>query len=366
MKNAGRIYLSPPCTGDEERAVIAKAFDSGYIAPCGPFVDEFEKRLAKLANRKFAVAVSSATAALDLAMAEYGVDETWVVIAPTLTFIATVGPAFHRGARIVFVDSDETGNIDITLLEEALKEYRSFSPHLMIIGVDLYGRCSRNGEIARLALRYGAKFILDSAEAVGAISEDGPAGSQGEMAVFSFNGNKIITTSGGGALLCDDEDKAARARKRSQQSRENVPWYEHKEVGYNYRMSNILAALGLAQLEKLPRFIERKKEICRRYKEGLSPFGWEFLPSVEGENYWLTIALAPSQDARDNALRKLEQANIEARCVWKPMHLQSVFAQARVFGGKVSENLFNRGICLPSGSGLSNDDIERILLLLCH
>lgn len=355
-----RIFLSPPCVGAEEREAVGAAFDSRYVAPCGPMVDELERRLAEVAGRRHAVVVSSGTAALDLAMAEFGVDSSWTVIASTLTFIATVGPAFHRGARIVFVDCDETGNMDPALLEQALAaESECQVPgarHLMVITVDLYGRCCDYGRIAPLCEKYGAVLIGDAAEAVGASRAGRKAGSAGAIGIFSFNGNKIITTSGGGALLTDDEAIAQRARKRSQQSREPFAWYQHEEVGYNYRMSNILAAVGLAQLAKLPRFIRRRGEIKAAYAQRL-----ELLPSVEGENNWLAVALLKSEEERDAILAALAAADIEARPVWKPLHLQPVFKGCKVYGGAVSEGLFRRGICLPTGSGMTDGGVGRVL-----
>ena len=204
-----RIFLSPPFVVAAERAAVARAFDSGYVAPCGPQVDEFERRLAKLAGRKYAVAVSSGTAAIDLLMAELGVDETWTVVAPTLTFIATVGPAFHRGAKLVFVDSDATGNIDVSLLEKALGSLRA--KKALVVGVDLYGNCCDYGAIVKLCRKFGAVFVTDAAEAVGAMREGRPAGSAGLAGVYSFNGNKIVTTSGGGAIVTDDRGLAERA-----------------------------------------------------------------------------------------------------------------------------------------------------------
>lgn len=354
-----RIFLSPPCVGAEERAAVAAAFDSRYVAPCGPMVDELERRLAALAGRKYAVAVASGTAALDLAMAEYGVDSSWTVVASSLTFIATVGPAFHRGAKTVFVDSDETGNMDPAQLEKALADHASLSGRIMVITVDLYGRCCDYNKIAPLCEKYGAILVDDAAEAVGAAREGRAAGSFGAVGVFSFNGNKIVTTSGGGALLTDDLGVAERTRKRSQQSREPFPWYQHEEVGYNYRMSNILAAIGLAQLEKLPRFIRRRGEIKAAYSQRLA-----LLPNVEGENNWLAVAILNDENARDAALAALAAANIEARPVWKPLHLQPVFAGCAVYGGEVSEDLFKRGICLPTGSGMSDADVDIVVAAL--
>ena len=354
-----RIFLSPPFVGAAERAAAKRAFDSGYVAPCGPQVDEFERRLAKLAGRKYAVAVSSGTAAIDLLMAELGVDETWTVIAPTLTFIATVGPAFHRGAKLVFVDSDATGNIDVSLLEKALGSLRA--KKALVVGVDLYGNCCDYGAIAKLCRKFGAVFVTDAAEAVGAKREGRPAGSAGLAGVYSFNGNKIITTSGGGAIVTDDRGLAERARKRAQQSREKCVWYEHREVGYNYRLSNILAALGLAQLGRLPAILRKREANFKWYAKN---WNGDLLAPTPGANHWLTVALLASRRERDRLLRRFAAADIEARPVWKPLHLQPVFAKCRVFGGEVAEALFERGVCLPSGTGLKSGDFARIAACL--
>ena len=309
-----RIFLSPPFVGATERAAVRGAFDSGYVAPCGPQVDEFERRLAKLAGRKYAVAVSSGTAAIDLLMAELGVDETWTVVAPTLTFIATVGPAFHRGAKLVFVDSDATGNIDVSLLEKALESI-GVNHKILVIGVDLYGNCCDYDAIAKLCRKFGAIFVTDAAEAVGATRDGRPAGSAGLAGVYSFNGNKIVTTSGGGAIVTDDRGLAERARKRAQQSREKCVWYEHREVGYNYRLSNILAAIGLAQLDRLPAILKKRKANYDWYARN---FKCDLLFPTPGANHWLTVAILSSCRERDKLLRRFEAADIEARPVWKP------------------------------------------------
>ena len=349
-----RIFLSPPFVGAAERTAVRGAFDSGYVAPCGPQVDEFEHRLAKLAGRKYAVAVSSGTAAIDLLMAELGVDETWTVVAPTLTFVATVGPAFHRGAKLVFVDSDATGDIDISLLEKTLESLRG---KILVIGVDLYGNCCDYGAIAKLCRKFGAVFVTDAAEAVGATRDGRPAGSAGLAGIYSFNGNKIVTTSGGGAIVTDDRGLAERARKRSQQSREKCAWYEHREVGYNYRLSNILAAIGLAQLDRLPAILKKRKA---NYDWYAGNFKGDLLSPAPKANHWLTVAVLSSRRERDKLLRRFEAANIEARPVWKPLHLQPIFAKCRVFGGEVAKALFERGVCLPSGTGLKSGDFARI------
>ncbi len=391
MKGNKTIFLSPPSVGARERAAVKRAFDSGYVAPCGPQVDEFERRLAELAGRKYAVAVSSGTAAIDLLMEELGVDSSWTVVAPTLTFIATVGPAWHRGARLVFVDCDETGNIDPNLLDEALGSIRVklgsdrvlrpkialtitgpkstlkdptqtlSDPKILVIGVDLYGACCDYKALTAICRRHSAKLIIDSAEAVGATRDGRPAGSAGLAAVYSFNGNKIVTTSGGGAIVTDDRALAERAKKRAQQSRERCTWYEHREVGYNYRLSNILAAIGIAQLDRLPQILRRRKANFAWYARH---FEGDVMVPGECANHWMTVGLLRSRRERDALLARFAKAGIEARPVWKPMHLQPVFAGCRVFGGEVAEALFDRGVCLPSGTDLTPADRRRIASVL--
>lgn len=355
-----RIFLSPPFVGQAERSEVQSAFDSGYIAPCGPKVDQFELELAKLSGRKYAVAVSSATAALELVFAHLKVDETWIAIVPTLTFIATVSPACRLGAEPWFVDCDSTGNVDPALLEKALADASKTGRNVLFVAVDLYGRCNDYGRLAKLCQKYKAKFVCDSAEAVGATFGNRPSGNAGLAAVYSFNGNKLITTSGGGAILTDDKKLADHVKKLSQQSRENALWYEHREIGYNFRMSNLLAAVGLAQLSKLGEILKAKKAVHDFYLKCAKGRPFEFLPQVEGENNWLSIMLLESTRERDRLIRLFESENVETRPVWKPMHLQRVFKGCRVYGGKVSESLFSRGICLPSGAGLAKPEFRRI------
>lgn len=353
MSATNRVFLSPPWVGDAERRAVKAAFDSGYVAPCGPQVAEFERRLATLSGRRYAVAVSSGTAAIDLLMEEFAVGPDTTVIAPTLTFIATVGPAWHRGAKLVFVDCDATGNVDVGLLGRALEETTG---RRLVIGVDLYGRCCDYAAIVRLCRAHRVPFVCDSAEAVGAAREGLPSGSAGVAAVYSFNGNKIITTSGGGAVLTDSKGLAERAAKRAQQSREKAIWYEHREVGYNYRLSNILAAVGLAQLDRLPEILARRKARAEAYAKA-----FDLLPPVAGENNWLSVALCRSSRERDALLGRLDAKGYEARPVWKPMHLQPVFRGVKTYGGKVAEDLFRRGICLPGGTGLTARQIREVI-----
>lgn len=357
MTTKSRIFLSPPWTGDSERAAVEKAFASGYVAPCGPMVDEFDRRLSNLSGMH-ACAVSSGTAALDLLMRELCVGSGDVVIASSLTFIATVAPAYHRGAKIVFVDTDPvTGTISIPRLEDALNAYPKAK---CVIAADIYGQCSDYDSLEDVCSRAGVTLVVDAAESVGASWKGRKAGNAGACAIYSFNGNKIVTTSGGGAVLSNDEGIVARAKWRAQQARENFVWYEHKEVGFNYRMSNLLGALGCAQLERLEEIIRRKKKINGFYRSLFSDA--RFYPCVnEAESTnWLSVAIFETSAKRDSIADKLSKADIETRPVWKPLHLQTVFKNSPSFGGDVSEDLFARGLCLPSGAGLSDDELSRI------
>ncbi len=364
-----RIFLSPPWVGAPERAAIAAAFDSGYVAPCGPMVDAFDRRLGELSGMS-AAAVASGTAALDLLMDEFGVGPETTVVASTLTFIATVGPACHRGAKPIFVDADAlTGTISLARLEEALKAVRRgrAKRRVLVLAADLYGQCCDYDGLEALCEKYGATLVVDAAEAVGATSCGRPAGQVGAAAVYSFNGNKLITTSGGGAVLSRDSDLVARARWRAQQARENAVWYEHATVGYNYRMSNLLAGVGCAQLDRLAEIIRRKRKIFdfyqalfggdKRVENRVTPYPCgDFTTSTR----WLSVFLFPTPAARDAVAARLAAANIECRPVWKPMHLQPVFRRARVFGGEVAADFFRRGLCLPSGAGLGPAALKRI------
>ena len=356
-----RIFLSPPWVGASERGLVGQAFDSGYVAPCGPMVDAFDRRLGELSGQH-AAAVASGTAAIDLLMAELGVGPRTTVVASSLTFMATVGPALMRGAKVVFVDSDPaTGTISIPLLEQALADVRRPA---VVVAADIYGQCCDYDALEEVCARHRVPLVLDAAESVGATYKDRPSGLAGAAAVYSFNGNKIITTSGGGAVLSRDPELVARAKWRAQQSREPVAWYEHREVGYNYRMSNILAALGVAQLGRLPEILERRTANHRRYSAVCGRLGMDMLPDVDGENHWLNVVLMRSREGRDALAEAFSAADIETRPVWKPMHLQPVFSGVPVFGGDVSRGLFDRGLCLPSGTGLDEEDWGRILFVM--
>ena len=326
-------------------------------------VDEFERRLSALSGLT-AAAVSSGTAAIDLLMDEFNVGPGTFVFAPSLTFIATVGPAVRRGATPVFIDAaPETGTMSAPLLDAALERRRAASPAspLVVVAADLYGQCSDYDALEAVASRHGATLIIDAAEAVGGFSNDRPAGSAGAAAVYSFNGNKIVTTSGGGAVISRDPKITERARWRAQQSRESVVWYEHREVGHNYRMSNLLAAVGLAQMDKLPEIIRRKNATFERWKRILEGRATPFPCSTSVKStHWLSVFLFESEAARDDMSSRLAAANAECRPAWKPLHLQPVFFGAEMHGGEVCEDFFRRGLCLPCGAGLTDEEWTRL------
>ena len=362
-----RIYLSPPDMSAAEREALLRAFDSNWIAPLGPEVDAFERDLAARVGVADAAALSSGTAALHLALVLLevgGGDEVWT---STLTFAATANAIRYVGATPVFIDSErETWNMDPELLSEALGGAAAVNRlPKAVVTVDLYGQCADYERISTVCRRYGVPIIEDAAEALGATYQGRPAGSFGKVGVLSFNGNKIITTSGGGALVSNDAVWMERARYLASQSRQPFPHYEHVEVGYNYRLSNLLAAVGRAQLSRLDELIERRRNINRTYRAALASIeGVEFLPEVAGENCWLSCILLDEMrlGVGTNEIREhLEAHNIEARPVWKPMHLQPVYAGCRTIGGAVAEELFRRGLCLPSGSSLSEGAQQRVI-----
>jgi dTDP-4-amino-4,6-dideoxygalactose transaminase len=364
-----RIYLSPPEVGPEERRMLLAAFDSNWIAPLGPDVDAFEAEIADRVGIGHAVALSSGTAALHLALLMLGVGPGDEVLVPSFTFVATANAVRYLGAEPVFVDcSPTTWNIDPDLVAEELSD-RARDGRLLpraMVTVDLYGQAADYDRLLPLADSYGVPLVEDAAEALGATYRNRAAGSFGASGVFSFNGNKIITTSGGGMLVTESAHVADRARYLATQARDPSPHYEHSVVGYNYRLSNLLAALGRAQLRGLDSRIERRRRINEYYRTALAELpGIGFMPiAAYGEpNYWLTcITIDPEQFGVDReAVRlALESVDIEARPTWKPLHLQPVFAASPVVGGSVAAHIFDQGLCLPTGSGLSNEDLERV------
>jgi pyridoxal phosphate-dependent aminotransferase EpsN len=364
-----RIYLSAPDVRGPERDFVNAAIDSNWIAPVGPDLDAFEAEVAAIAGRKYGVGLSSGTAALHLGLLELGVKRGDEVLVSTFTFVASANPILYCGATPVFIDSEaETWNMSPDLLAEELAERRRTNTRMptAAIVVDLYGQCADYDRICPILAEYGIPLLEDSAEAIGASLNGQPAGSFGDAAVFSFNGNKLITTSGGGMLVTDDEAIARRVRHLATQAREQEMHYEHTEVGYNYRLSNLLAAFGRGQLVGLRDRIARRASIRELYaKELADVHGLDFGPIGPGQslNYWLTclkFGEIPGSPTIGAICERLDAAGIEARPLWKPLHLQPVFlgASARVDG--TSESLFARGVCLPSGSGMSDVDVVRV------
>lgn len=364
-----RIHLSPPDVGEEERELLLAAFDSNWIAPLGPYVDRFEEEFAAFHGVPDAVALSSGTAALHLALLLLGVGPGDDVIVPTLTFVATANAVRYVGAQPVFVDSEETSwNLDPELLDEELAE-RARRGHLprAVIGVDLYGQCADWPRITAVCARYDVATIEDAAEALGATCCGKPAGTLADIGTFSFNGNKTVTTSGGGMLVSHRRQWTTRARHLATQAREPFPHYEHTELGFNYRLSNLLGGLGLAQLRRLPGMTARRREINRRYREALGDLpGVAFMPiGAFGEpSAWLTVLTVDERAlgaSRDHIAGHLDTLDIEARPAWKPMHLQPLYAGCDLRGGAVAEGVFRTGLCLPSGSTLTDDDLARVV-----
>jgi len=370
--NSKRIYLSPPDLDGRERELILEAYESNWITTLGPQVDAFERDICKRTGVPYAAALSSGTAALHLALILMGVKQGDEVLCSTFTFSASANPITYCGAAPVFIDSDaSTWNLDPLLLEEELQSCKKKGkiPRALIV-VDLYGQCADYDPILKVCAEYGVPVIQDAAEALGATYKGKSAGSFGAMGVLSFNGNKIITTSGGGMLISSNKEVIDHARFLATQARDAAPHYQHSQIGYNYRLSNILAAMGRGQLENLDKKIARRKEINTVYRKLMSDIpGMDFMPIAGyGEpNYWLTcITVDPlqSKSTREDIRLALEKENIESRPLWKPMHLQPVFQSCRVRGGSVTGKLFAEGLCLPSGSGMKADDQQRIVEII--
>ncbi|MCQ9166877.1 DegT/DnrJ/EryC1/StrS family aminotransferase [Corynebacterium amycolatum] len=376
-----RIFLSLATVTEAEEQAVVRALHSGWVAPLGPEVDAFEAEIAKRCGVELALALSSGTAGLHLALLALGIGEGDYIPVSTMTFAATTNAIAYVGATPVFVDAAEDGNIDPELLlrtvDELLAEGKSV-PAVMI--VDLFGRCADYPAFAPRLEELGIALIEDAAEALGASVHGQPAGSFGRAAALSFNGNKIMTTSGGGMLLSNDADLIARARYLSTQARQPVAWYEHTEIGYNYRLSSLLAALGRAQHSRLDDMIARRRQIRDAYIDLLASLdddapgkGTRLLSDSDErftENCWLTSIVLPQEAvdkgvlSPDSVIAALGEANIEARHLWKPMHLQPVYEGARATINGTAENLFSRGITLPSGPALDDDDVARVIGVL--
>ena len=412
VQRSQRLFLSPPHIGGKERDFVREAFESNYIAPLGPMVDAFEKEFAAYTGIPHCLALASGTAAMHLALRELGVGPGDEVLASTLTFIGSVSPATFLGASVAFIDSDEESwNMDPALLADELAECaRRGKLPKAVIPTDLYGQCCDLERIKQVCERYKIPVVADAAEAMGSRyqeTEDGGRRTEGggqssvvshqssvygslrhagygaKAAVFSFNGNKIMTTSGGGMLASHDERLIGHARKLSQQARDPAPHYEHSEIGYNYRLSNILAAIGRGQLRVLDERVAAKRRIFEQYRQLLAELpGITFMPEPPyGRcNRWLTVILIDGAEfgsTPEQVRLALEAENIESRPIWKPMHLQPVFSECRVrsaecgvetgrqavarrSGKSISEDLFARGLCLPSGTAMGEGDVERV------
>ena len=364
-----RIFLSPPHIGDTELDLVKEVFDSNYIAPIGPMLDTFEKAMAEYVNISNTVAVSSGTAAMHLIIRHLGVQSGDIVFASTLNFIGSVSPVIFEGGSLFFIDAEsESWNMDPERLAEGIKECRRTGKNVKaVIATDLYGQCVDLDRIKEVCDKYGIPVIVDSAESLGASYKGRPAGNGAYASIYSFNGNKIITTSGGGVVASEDKELTDHVRKLSTQARDDFPYYQHSEVGFNYRMSNVLAAIGVGQLKVLDERVSRKREINTSYREMLAEVpGLSFMPTpgYGRSNCWLTVIQLDPQmiSVTPEDIRcALEKDNIEARLVWKPMHMQPVFTDAHVVEGYVAERIFLNGLCLPSGTNMSDNDIERVV-----
>jgi dTDP-4-amino-4,6-dideoxygalactose transaminase len=355
--------------GPEERRLLLDAFDSNWIAPLGPHVDAFEREFAEAVGVRYAVALSSGTAALHLALEILGVGRGADVLTATMTFAATANAITYVGANPVFVDvSPATWTIDPELLDQELTARGQRGKQAgAVLTVDLYGQCADYARLEDVCRKHGVLLIEDAAEALGATYGEKKAGAFGECAAFSFNGNKIITTSGGGMLVSDRRDLVDRARHLATQARDPAPHYQHSDIGYNYRLSNLLAALGRGQLQSLPGKVARRRAVNDTYRRALQNApGIDFMPEAHygRSNCWLTcLTVAPEAfgATREDIRLALEAENIEARPLWKPMHLQPVFAGRAACGGSVAERLFERGLCLPSGSSLTPVEQSKVI-----
>lgn len=370
--NKSRIYLSPPHLSGNEIKYIQEAIDTNWIAPLGPNVDAFEKEIAQYTGANEAVAVSSGTAAIHLALTLLDVQKGDTVFCSSLTFVASANPILYQGAEPIFIDSEpETWNMSPEALERAFAEAaRERKLPKAVIVVNLYGQSAKMDEILAICNSYDVPIIEDAAESLGSSYKGKPSGTFGKYGVFSFNGNKIITTSGGGMLISDDTKSLERARFLATQSRDPAPHYQHSELGYNYRMSNILAGIGRGQLGVIEKRVIARRLIFFHYFQELSNIpGIEFMPELENtlSNRWLTALTLDEETAGISSavlLKSLADENIEARPVWKPLHLQPLFKNMKYYSHKedqsVSEKLFLSGICLPSGSNLTEEELTRV------
>ena len=353
-----KIFLSPPHMSGKELKLIHKVFESNYIAPLGEYVNKFEEDIKKITSSQNALALNSGTSAIHLALRVLGIEKGDFVLASTFTFIGSVAPILYQNATPIFIDSDKSWNLSPELLEHFLKNWKNKMPKALIV-THLYGQMAEINKIVKICEKYNITLIEDSAESLGAEFNSQASGSFGDFGIFSFNGNKILTTSGGGILIGKNKDLIEKARFLSTQAKENFLHYEHVEFGYNYRMSNILASVGVAQLEVLQDRIKRRREIFAQYQNLLSDVA-EFMPEIENSigNRWLTTLQFKTPQNIEKIISKMAEKNIETRPLWKPMHLQPLFKDSIGEIDGTSEKLFNNGLCLPSGSSLSSDEVD--------
>ena len=367
-KTNKKIWLASPHMSDEgyEMQYVQEAFDTNWVAPLGPNVNEFEKELAAKVGSKHAAAMTSGTGAIHLALKAASVGGGDIVLCPTLTFSATANPIIYENAIPVFIDSDyETWNMDHKALEAALQKYGDKVKAVLVVHV--YGLSADMDKIMEVCSKYNVTVIEDAAESLGAYYKGKHTGSFGEFGVFSFNGNKIITTSGGGMLVSNNEEKIKKVRFWSTQSRDAARHYQHSELGFNYRMSNVVAGIGRGQLKVLEQRVDKKKYIFEFYKRELGSLeGVEFMPINDWNepNYWLSVMTLNGSVRPLDVMEALEKENIESRPVWKPMHMQPFFAEYDYVGSDVSEKLFENGVCLPSDTKMTYEDLERIYSII--
>ena len=357
-----RVFLSPPNMSGKEQEYIKKVFESNYIAPLGEYVNKFEDSIKAYTGAKDALALCAGTAALHLALRVLGVKEGDLVLASSFTFMASVSPILYERATPVFIDSDESWNLSPELLKKAISNLPK-KPKALVV-THLYGQASKMKEICEICQNEGIALVEDAAEALGGFYGGKALGTFGVMGGYSFNGNKIITTSGGGMLVGDSEF-VEKARFYSTQAREPLLHYEHKDYGYNYRLSNVLGAIGVAQMEVLEKRVEQKRKVFDIYEKELGDV-LEFMPELANSrgNRWLTTGVFAKKDAHLKVIKALADENIESRPLWKPMHLQPVFKGALSFVDGYSQDLFSRGICLPSGSDMSEQTQERVIKIV--
>lgn len=355
-----RIFLSPPNMGGNELEYIKRVFESNYIAPLGEYVDKFEKAVCEYCAIKSALALNAGTAALHLALRTLGVKEGDYILASSFTFMASVNPIFYEKCNAILIDCDESWNLSPKLLEKAIKNAPK-KPKALIV-THLYGQSAKMDEICEICAKFDITVIEDAAEALGGFYKGKALGGIGKAGALSFNGNKIITTSGGGMLISNDAEFIAKARYYSTQAREPLLYYEHLDYGYNYRLSNVLGAIGVGQMEILKDRVAKKREIFEKYEQNLTGLDLNFMPEIDGAqgNRWLTTLVFGKKDAHLKVIDALNHADIESRPLWKPMHLQPVFKGAICECDGTSEDLFSRGICLPSGTNMSDSEIDKV------